>query len=455
MGGTIGRALPPSTAMQLVMLAGELGEKYGTQHEYYNLRTPADAIKLLCLNYPRLQKDLVTAHQNGVGYKLIQSGAAMGYDELHLPFGSRPMMLVPVISGSGGASTGQILLGVGLVAAAVVFAPAGAGFLGAGLGVGSSVTATTAGGFLVGLGTSSVLSAGISTAIGAIGASLVLGGVAQMISPQPEMPKLGNRRMDATNFRGPGPQGVTRGASGQQSYAYTGPANTVGNGSTIPVVYGRAMVGGHMLAVTVEATDLSDPIATAIKAPGPETILINGEQVDSDFNDESGIETKAIDKSARDSVRTSKANKRKVVDANIGFGPGLNNSLEEGKKEKINEIDVRGPFQDEFDVIFEVKQGLFGHAGASATSTKIDGFIQYRIEVIHSVSDEKNPIVATAENSIQGYLETTQNYFYLQRLKWTKVESDKKLRLKITIMEVDTDAQTQFRVHAFGYRLLD
>ena len=30
-----------------------------------------------------------------------------------------------------------------------------------------------------------------------------------------------------------------------------------------------------------------------------------------------------------------------------------------------------------------------------------------------------------------------------------------KLRLKITIMEVDTDAQTQFRVHAFGYNLLD
>ena len=438
--------------MQLVMLAGELGEKYGTHHEYYNLRTPADAIKLLCLNHPRLQKDLMTAHQNGVGYKLIQSGAAMGYDELHLPFGSRPMMLVPVISGSGGVSTNQILIGVGLVAASFLLPGAGLfGFAGLGGTVAAGTTLAAGSSFVVG----SAFATALGTGLSAIGASLILGGVANMISPQPELPKLGSRRMDGTNFRGPGPQGVTRGASGQQSYAYSGPANTVGNGSTIPVVYGRAMVGGHMLSVAVEATDVSDPIATAIKAPGPETILINGEQVDSDFNDESGIETKAIDKSARDSVRTSKANKRKVVDANIGFGPGLNNSLEEGKKEKINEIDVRGPFQDEFDVIFEVKQGLFGHAGASATSTKIDGFIQYRIEVIHSVSDEKNPIVATAENSIQGYLETTQNYFYLQRLKWTKVESNKKLRLKITIMEVDTDAQTQFRVHAFGYRLLD
>ena len=428
------------------MLAGELGEKYGTQHEYHNLRTPADAIKLLCLNYPRLQKDLLTAHQNGVGYKLIQSGAAMGYDELHLPFGSRPMMLVPVITGSRmDRGLGMVLLGAALVTVAILNPAVGLGLGGAaGFGAGAVAGATSA-----------TLGATLAAAGGTLGLGLMLSGTAMMISPQPELPKLGNRRMDATNFRGPGPQGVTRGASGQQSYAYSGPANTVGNGATIPVVYGRAMVGGHMLAVTVEATDVSDPIATAIKAPGPETILINGEQVDHGFNDESGIKTKVIDKSTRDGVNTSKANKRKVVDANIGFGPGLNNLLEEGKKEKISEIDVRGTKEDVFDVIFEVKQGLFGHSGASETSTKIDGFIQYRIEVIHSKSGGSNPIVASAENSIQGYLETTQNYFYGQRLKWTKVESDKKLRLKITIMEVDTDAQTQFRVHAFGYNLLD
>ena len=105
--------------MQLVMLAGELGEKYGKQHEYYNLRTPADAIKLLCSNFPQLQRDLMISHHNGVGYKLIQAGAAMGYDELQLPFGSKPLLVVPVITGAGG-STGQILAGVGLVAAAII-----------------------------------------------------------------------------------------------------------------------------------------------------------------------------------------------------------------------------------------------------------------------------------------------------------------------------------------------
>ena len=251
--------------MQLVMLAGELGEKYGTHHEYYNLRTPAEAIKLLCINFPKLQRELMISHHNGVGYKLIQAGAAMGYDELHLPFGSKPMILVPVIAGSGG-SVGQILTGVALVAAAIVFAPvaaAGGGFLGIG---GAGVLGSGA------------IAAGVSTAVGSIGASLIFGGVASLLSPQPELPKLSGRRMETTNFNGPGPQGITRGSSGEQSYAYRGATNTVGAGVTIPVVYGRALVGGHLLSVNVVATDESDPLATAIKAPGEQTVIINGER---------------------------------------------------------------------------------------------------------------------------------------------------------------------------------
>lgn len=424
--------------MQLVMLAGELGEKYGTHHEYYNLRTPADAIKLLCVNHPRLQKDLMTAHQNGVGYKLIQSGAAMGYDELHLPFGSRPMMLVPVISGSGGSAT-QILVGVGLVAAS--FLLPGAGLFGA-----SAFGAF--GGPIAAAGTLTT----VGTAISAVGASLILGGVANLLSPQPEMPKLGSRRMDGTNFRGPGPQGVTRGASGQQSYAYTGPANTVGNGATIPVVYGRAMVGGHMLSVAVEASDESDPIATAIKAPGRQTILINGSEVEREFNEEGGVATKRLDSSDVFRHKTSIDNRRRVIASGDGFGPGLNENLAENSEQGFGSIDTKAKYEDEFDVLFELDGGLYGRAGKGSNATKIDGFIQYRIEVIHSLSGN-NPTVASSESTIQGYLERSQEYYWVQRLKWRRLENNKQLTLRITIMDVDTDAPTKFRVHAFGYDL--
>ena len=125
LGVIIGKGLRLCFVMQLVMLAGELGEKYGKQHEYYNLQTPADAIKLLCINYPALKQELMQAHHNGVGYKVIQGGAAMGYDELQLPFGSKPLLVVPVISGAGGGSTTQILVGVGLVAASFLLPGAG------------------------------------------------------------------------------------------------------------------------------------------------------------------------------------------------------------------------------------------------------------------------------------------------------------------------------------------
>ena len=52
------------------MLTAELGEKYGERHEYYNLHTPADAIKLLCINYPALKKELMEAFLRAEGLLL-------------------------------------------------------------------------------------------------------------------------------------------------------------------------------------------------------------------------------------------------------------------------------------------------------------------------------------------------------------------------------------------------
>jgi hypothetical protein len=272
------------------------------------------------------------------------------------------------------------------------------------------------------------------------------------MAPQPEMPKLGSRRMDGTNFRGPGPQGVTRGASGQQSYAYTGPANTVGNGATIPVVYGRAMLGGHMLSVAVEATDTSDPIATAIKQPGPQTVLINGSSVDRSFSVESGVQTKLLSRGDVYKYRTSKDNRRRVIPENEGFGPDLNKPLSEGAENRFGKIDTKVKYEERFDVLFEIDRGLFGRAGKGENATKIDGFIRYRIEVEHTMPGS-NPIVASAESTIQGYLERSENYYWAQRLRWRRLETNKELKLKVIIIDADTDSPTQFRVHVFGYDL--
>ena len=447
LGDTIGRGSPPFIAMQLVMLAGELGEKYGTHHEYYNLRTPAEAIKLLCVNFPQLQRELTISHHNGVGYKLIQAGAAMGYDELHLPFGSKPMILVPVIAGSGG-STGQILAGVGLIAAS--FLLPGAGLFGTTSVFGAAAATTAAG--------TATFATALGTSLSAIGASLILGGVANLLSPQPEMPKLSGRRMETTNFNGPGAQGITRGSDGEQSYAYRGATNTVGAGVTIPVVYGRALVGGHLLSVNVVATDESDPLATAIKAPGEQTVVINGERPRRGFEKEAGLETKKLTRREATKYKKDKPDKVQVPGANEGFGPGLNRDLNDNQQQTFDGIDAKDATEDSnrgFDIIFHVDRGCFSRAGNSPDTQKIDGTFRFLIEVIHArgggVDDQ---MVVTAATTFQGYLERTQDYFFAQRMRFSQQETGKDVRPRITILDEALQSGTRFRVLAYGYNLV-
>lgn len=446
LGDTIGRGSPPFTAMQLVMLAGELGEKYGTHHEYYNLRTPADAIKLLCVNFPQLQRDLMISHHNGVGYKLLQAGAAMGYEELHLPFGSKPMVLVPVIAGSGGDDNpfAGILLGVGLVAAAVITGGTSLAFGAAGFGLASGVTATTA--------------LGLSAAAGNIGVALILGGVANMLSPQPELPKLSGRRMETTNFNGPGPQGITRGSDGVQSYAYRGATNTVGAGVTIPVVYGQALIGSHLLSVDVVATDTSDPLATAIKAPGTNTVIINGERPKRTFDEEVGLETRKLTRLEATRFKQSKGDKVAVPTATTGFGPGLDSKLVENAKEKLPSIDAKNATSDSgrgFDIIFSVENGCFSRAGNAPSTQKIDGTFRFEIEVEHArgggVDDQ---IVVQAATTFQGYLEKTQTYYFVQRMRFGQQETGKDVNTTITILDEELQSDTKLRILALGYNLV-
>ena len=433
--------------MQLVMLAGELGEKYGTHHEYFNLRTPADAIKLLCVNFPQLQRDLMISHHNGVGYKLIQAGAAMGYEELHLPFGSKPMVLVPVIAGSGGEDSQfvPVLLGAALVATAVITGGTSLAFTASGFGLATGVTTATAG-------------LTLAAAAGNIGVFLILGGVANMLSPQPEMPKMSQRRMETTNFNGPGAQGITRGSDGVQSYAYRGATNTVGPGVTIPVVYGRALVGGHLLSVNVVATDTSDPLATAIKAPGEQTVLINGERPKRDFQEEVGLETRKLTRAEATKYKADKGDKVRVTNPADGFGPGLSNSLVENVSKTFAGIDAKNATEESgrgFDVIFHVDRGCFSRAGNAVDTQKIDGTFRFEIKVTHARGggvDDQDVVIAAS--TFQGYLEQSQEYFFVQRMRFSQQEAGKNVRPTITILDEELQSDTKFRVLAYGYNLV-
>lgn len=435
--------------MQLVLLAGELGEKYGERHEYYNLRTPADAIRLLCSNCPGLKQELFEAHHNGIGYKVIQGGASMGYEELQLPFGSKPLMVVPVISGAGG-STGQILVGVGLVAAS--FLLPGAGLFGttSAFGVGALTTATG----------SATLGTLIGTGLSAVGAGLVLSGTANLISPQPELPNASANRIrgEGTNVRGPGPDGVTRGGMGQQSYAFTGPANTVGTGATLPVIYGRVITGSHLVAANLEVTDESDPLKLATQKPGVQTTRINGEKLTRQLKDCGGIlSVRGVNR-----IRSSDGSRRKrrVINrtlTNLESGRGFelssdNDTIEyEGGKDKQDQRD-----RERLDVILRIEKGLFDFAGAPGT-TKIDGFIQYEITFIVSRGGgEPDLPVANAVITLQGLVNKSDKFNYGHRFEIPKAKAlnNNNLKIKFEVIDAGVHSNATLIVQSYGYDLL-
>lgn len=429
------------------MLGGELGEKYGTEHEYYNLRSPAEAIKLLCINYPELQKDLTEAHHNGIGYKVIQGGAAMGYDELQLPFGSRPLLVVPVITGSGGSTT-QILIGVGLVAASFLLPGAGLfGFQGAitggVFGAGQAMTGGVAG-----------LLTSLGTATSAIGAGLILSGTANLISPQPEIPKLGRNRLDGgTNVRGTGPQGVTRGASGEQSYAFSGPANTVGTGATVPVIYGRVITGGHLLSVDIDIADESDPLRKTLGRFSSKLVTINGERIGNSLESLGGLRTRKLDGKL---IFADDEDKR----INIGktFGPELNRLVkEESSSLKVENDEIRyrekARYRERVDVIFEITDNFFDYVGDEGT-TQIDAFISYTIKLM--LGGIGNPVVASASATLQGKFHATPDdpFVYGHRLEVPESEDANDIKVEVEITDASIRDNSKFKLVGYGYDLL-
>ena len=408
---------------QVVRLLGDLGERYGTEHTYENLRTPADAIKLLCINSPKLQEELIHAHEHGIGYRLIQAGADLGYEDLQLPIGSNDLILTPVVTGSGGGGVGQILTGIGLVALAVLTGPVGAGFLGLGAGVFSGTFAATA-----------------STALGLIGTSLILGGVATLLSPQPVVPTLGTPggiRGSGESGATDGPQSVIRGADGRQSYMFTGPANTVGVGATIPVIYGEVITGSQLLSAKIEVADESDPLKTAIKDPGPNTVLVGGEKING-LTYASGFRFRRWEYSQLKPYDTTRL---RVF------------SLVRGNSKDLKDVDYVDDIKAKnYMLFFELTNGLFDYVSGPGT-TLVDGFITF--EVLISVQTiGPDPDVARFQVTVQGLLKPGQSYRWMQYVRYPGIDSDLepgKLYTRISIIDFRCAAGCDLRLIFNGY----
>ncbi len=204
------------TGMKTVKVYGKLRELLGQCRFELNVSTPAQAFKALLINFPQLERFILDSEKDGVSYRMMVGRQHIGeqnFGDLALPFGEREVFsIAPAIAGAGG-NFERILLGAGLIGASFLFP--GAGLFGGAAGVTFTGTAATL--------------ATVGTGLSAIGAGLVLGGVAEMISPTPQP----QQRKEAEQL---------------ESFTFSGIVNISRQGIPVPVVLGRAYAGSVVIS---------------------------------------------------------------------------------------------------------------------------------------------------------------------------------------------------------------
>ena len=222
--------------MKVVKVYGALRKYLGQCRFQFEADTPAQAIKALCVNFPGLDKWLLDSEQNGVSYRVSIGKEKITEEDLLplvMPWSERQVFsITPVIAGAG-RGVGQIFAGIGLIALAIVAGPAAGGFLGLGAGLGGA----TGAGAAVSMG---LVGGAFASAIGFAGVSLVLGGIAQLISPQ-QTYSSSERGKDAARF---------------ESFTFSGITNTAQQGLPVPIVYGRAYIGSAVISSGLDVDQL-------------------------------------------------------------------------------------------------------------------------------------------------------------------------------------------------------
>jgi len=410
-----------------ILLLDELGEKWGNTHTYYDLKTPADAIKLLCINYPELKKFLATSHEQGIYYQVTQVDQELDIDDLLLPLGKHDLVIAPVIGGSSGVV--KAIAGFALV---LVTGGFGAG---AGLSLfGASVTAGTT-------------TAALTAIASKIGFALLLSGVSDILAPQ-------QSSFDPTVKVGAGgylsgPSSMEKGADGQQSYAYSGAVNTVGIGKTIPLVYGEAFVGSHLISSNIEVVDSGDPTMVAFEEPSAGTCRVNGNEI------------KMVKHKLRqyDGLKATRLSFGKSQHSYQGQARGIDQKqikLNNKGKQQICDnfrIDGSGEFNAENMMMMVDFKGIQDRIGGPGT-TLIHGFITFRV-IIESKNGENTFL--NQQLTVQGIMKPTQRIRYVFGFDPVPPPGDDPVNdLKVFIQIIDKELlnanKTSMRVERLGYK---
>ena len=203
--------------IRTVRLYGKLGARFGRVH-HLAVDSAAEAVRALGVLHVGFNQFLAEAKDMGMAFTVFYGKRNIGKDQLCDPPSHNDIRIAPVVQGSKSGGGLQAVLGIALIAAASFFS----GGLAAGAGA-TALYGTTA--------------TAVWTAVGAVGLSLAIGGVAQMVTGT-------QAGIDSSEA-----------ADNRPSYNFAGIKNTVTQGNPVPLCYGEMTVGSAMLSLGIVAED--------------------------------------------------------------------------------------------------------------------------------------------------------------------------------------------------------
>ncbi|RVU75139.1 tail assembly protein [Pantoea dispersa] len=201
--------------LKTMRLKGLMAKKFGAVHQYHvaDLR---ELLRAMCSQVPGFRKYVSNAHLQGVQFAFFSNSQNIGLQEFDMSSAATEFEMQPILQGSKRGGMLQIVIGaVALVAAYF-----------------------TAGASLVAFGLSATTAAGVTTALTGLGISMALGGVIQMLTPQPKY-----------NI------GASSSTDNKPNYAFGAPVNTIAPGYPVPVLYGQREIGGAIISAGSYTSD--------------------------------------------------------------------------------------------------------------------------------------------------------------------------------------------------------
>ena len=200
--------------LRKIKLYGKLAKFIGHRVLEADVATAAEAVRFLLANWPEAE-----AHMNDQHYRVSIGTYDIDLEELHHPAGAAPISFVPVVAGAG--AVGRIIAGIALIALSFGIASLAAGAALAGSFSGFALQA-------VAFGTQAGLIAGVG---------LVVGGVAQLLTPTPKISQ---------------DEGDPR-----KSFSFSGIQNVSRAGVPVPVVYGETLVGSVVISAGIDIVQVA------------------------------------------------------------------------------------------------------------------------------------------------------------------------------------------------------